>query len=356
MAGRTGLPLPPEEAAKHVTIWNRHECRKIAGNAAPLRRNLDKYLAKHPECEEYDGQDKDPRRAGNAGSIDPVTGETVGPQNEHVPIWHTVERRKVTGNAAPLKKNLAKYLGNHPDCEVYKGQDKRTGFAGVVVPGVPGVNPAAAAAHAKEQAAVHVAAAGQRWTPVTSSAQGRWPPPGASGVQNHPATFHHNHNHPHPAGTADMSYSDMVSSWSNNPDWNAMYVTAGPGNYGIPIPNVGASHAGALFGTPGGGSFGHHMGDGTDNVNGIPIPGGVPRDRPDIVMGASMGASLGGLNHTPGDLVSFLGATPRSMDHDVDVMQFSPSNYLAMGASPQMRFPHHHFPHGMAAPTSLPRK
>lgn len=113
--------LPPEEAAKHVTIWNRHECRKIAGNAAPLRRNLGKYLSKHPECEEYDGQDK---RLDKQVAFDPITGHPIITQNEHIPIWHRKECRKVTGNAAPLKKNLQAYLAKHPDCEVYCGQDK----------------------------------------------------------------------------------------------------------------------------------------------------------------------------------------------------------------------------------------
>lgn len=110
---------------EHVTIWNNLEQRKIAGNAAPLGKNLNKYLMKHPECEIYCGQDV---QQGLRNNSNPRARTEASGLGIHVPIWNREEERKIAGNAAPLAKNLALYLARHPDCEVYNGQDKEEGF------------------------------------------------------------------------------------------------------------------------------------------------------------------------------------------------------------------------------------
>eukprot|EP00657_Telonema_sp_P-1_P012516 TRINITY_DN9130_c0_g1_i2.p1 TRINITY_DN9130_c0_g1~~TRINITY_DN9130_c0_g1_i2.p1 ORF type:complete len:213 (+),score=64.54 TRINITY_DN9130_c0_g1_i2:139-777(+) len=48
-----------DSSEKRVTIWNWREKRKLSGNSAPFKKNLHEYLRKHPDWEEYRGQDKD---------------------------------------------------------------------------------------------------------------------------------------------------------------------------------------------------------------------------------------------------------------------------------------------------------
>lgn len=110
---------------EHVTIWNCLEKRKIAGNAAPLGRNLVRYLREHTECEVYVSQDEDLGLKGS-GRKRPKgngNGEGVG-AGEHIAIWNKTEKRKIAGNAAPLMKNLDAYLSKRPNCEVYRNQDE----------------------------------------------------------------------------------------------------------------------------------------------------------------------------------------------------------------------------------------
>ena len=47
-------------------------------------------------------------------------------------IWNRVLKYKVTGNAAPLERNLEKYLRRHPDCEVYMNQDNMSPWGGKI--------------------------------------------------------------------------------------------------------------------------------------------------------------------------------------------------------------------------------
>lgn len=287
-ASSTALPadLTPEESARHVTIWNRLERRKIAGNAAPLRRNVARYLAAHPECEVFDGQDK---RVEGLLSIDPATGLPVIAQNEHVPIWHARERRKVTGNAAPLRKNVSAYLKKHRECEVYDGQDKE-GY-------VPGRAVGGSDAFAKLVRANGVAGAVAAVGGVAGMGGGIFSslPAHAHGAAA-PAFAAARAVPPPPEDRPDIQYGDLASSWSNMPSWQG--VSASPATTAVPMA--------------------------------IPTPAprvsrGVLVDRDAMSFGTSLG---GDAAMTPGSVGRYLlggGASPGAMD-------FSPSNFLAHGS------------------------
>lgn len=249
------------EDARHVTIWNRKECRKIAGNAAPLRRNLARYLAANKDCEEYKDQDKRPG--------------AVNPENQHVPIWNRVECRKVTGNAAPLRKNLKNYLAKHPDCEVYSGQDKQP-------------RPPARAAHA-------AATAAGTSTPFIGHGDGL--PPHVSYLQTLPESAHR--CSAAPGNDSALTYRELVSSWSNIPSWSW-----GPGALAAsPEPSGGA-----------GGGAGR----------GIPIMGAAGS-----VAGAlDSDVVMGGTSASLGDMAYFMDPAPARSADAGDAMDFSPSHFL----------------------------
>jgi hypothetical protein len=101
-------------------------CPCDAGNSAPMEHNLAKYLAKHPECEVYCGQDVHGGKGtgGNGArghSVEVVAAKprAAGPIQKRVTLWHKVQKRKVVGNAAPLEKNVHTYLAKHPEYEIY---------------------------------------------------------------------------------------------------------------------------------------------------------------------------------------------------------------------------------------------
>merc|ERR1712166_367282 len=48
----TSLSENEQTEDRHITVWNPLTGKKLSGNAAPFRRNLQKYLASHPDWEE----------------------------------------------------------------------------------------------------------------------------------------------------------------------------------------------------------------------------------------------------------------------------------------------------------------
>jgi len=101
-----------------ITVWNRTTKRKVSGNAAPMEKNQEMYLAKNPDCELYNGQDK---------LLTAEEKQALILEQNRIPIWNKLEQRKISGNAAPSEKNLAVFLRNRPHCEPYTGQDSTSG-------------------------------------------------------------------------------------------------------------------------------------------------------------------------------------------------------------------------------------
>ena len=352
MAPNTLQPLStltPEELARHVTIWNRNECRKIAGNAAPLRRNLEKYLNKHPECEVYDGQDKDPKR--KHSGIDPITGEKVVTLNEHVPIWHIRDKRKVTGNAAPLRKNVENYLRKNPQCEIYNGQDKIAAnssdwpkskssreskneanssrhqhpFTTQQNPAITKtIGPAAEIdlhSHENHTRLVFLHGKTPAWGPAPNQSDTQM-------VEDTPQPCPPQSSRPVPSPAPQPTYKQMVSSWSQIPGFTMNAPLSQTPGSTMPMNPYALA-----------GSFPSHNHcvspmDTEGNTNGIPIPGAAGRDRLDVHMLGSMGASYGG-GTTPMDIQGMFGITPRSNDPDSDVIPFSPSYFFVEGSIPK---------------------
>jgi hypothetical protein len=104
--------------AKRVSLWNVVYRRRICGNSAPMEH---KYLAKHPECEVFCGQDthdgSSTLSAVPMGQKSQAVART--PLMKRVTLWHKIQRRKIVGNAAPLERNVDKYLQKHPEYEIY---------------------------------------------------------------------------------------------------------------------------------------------------------------------------------------------------------------------------------------------
>lgn len=57
-------------------------------------------------------------------SLEPSEIEPQQKVEARVPLWNTKRGYKTTGTAAPFQKNLTLYLQNHPDLEIYWGQDR----------------------------------------------------------------------------------------------------------------------------------------------------------------------------------------------------------------------------------------
>ncbi len=162
-----------------IRVWNRKTQRLTAGNSAPRRENLERFLQEHPDYIVHNdpGGTKSggpPRAAGSPGKEEETrsfwtteedaelsklvknhgVGDWVGKAarfsstrsadslrkrwlkledeekakqdegQERVRVWNTRTRRALAGMSAPRRENLKRYLSEHPEMEIYDGQDQ----------------------------------------------------------------------------------------------------------------------------------------------------------------------------------------------------------------------------------------
>jgi hypothetical protein len=96
------------DAEKRVTIWNWREQRKLSGNSAPFKKNLRDYIRKHPDWEQYVGQDKDA-----------ITGKKLSPKKMKPPAPIDPDHPWYTNGGMPQSPSSAREASATPHTSSY---------------------------------------------------------------------------------------------------------------------------------------------------------------------------------------------------------------------------------------------
>jgi len=139
LSGRMSAPLPPSlEASPRLPAMpmplktlpgvsaDGASKRVMVWNRAAKRKISGMAAPMEKNLEQYLRQHPECEIYNGQGErLNPVEKAEIIAREKRIQIWNKAERRRVSGKAAPCEKNLAEYLRKHPECEVYNGQDKK---------------------------------------------------------------------------------------------------------------------------------------------------------------------------------------------------------------------------------------
>jgi len=121
---------PVRQLQKRVTLWHKIHKRKVVGNAAPLEKNVDEYLRKHPEFELYDAFG-DKREKSIAQAVERVLGAivtSVCSAHKHSPSRQLQRQRQ---KAARLMRSKGGAIGKRRPLKTLQTEVVDTGNQGM---------------------------------------------------------------------------------------------------------------------------------------------------------------------------------------------------------------------------------
>lgn len=117
-----------------VVMWDSFTRKIVPPSECPLLHDMDRVISANENWEVYKGQDKIPPVAPARGSSGPTNKSYKRKSHQmgvdgslmdctgHVVMWDRTKKKKLSGNAAPLRSNIERFIQRNPNFEVFRGQ------------------------------------------------------------------------------------------------------------------------------------------------------------------------------------------------------------------------------------------